>query len=166
MNAATADRAQTKMTKLSAYAGKGRPSAVWYFPLASKKLQKKHKTFGKTEDFAPLMAPTGGFEPLAYRLGGGRSIQLSYAGLWNYMNEIELGAVHLCPRSGALYSLLRKQLHKSRPGGPPLLSLFILPQTPASVNGCTASFSAQSYIASCGFFCYNTSKRRDAPCAM
>ncbi len=27
------------------------------------------------------MAPAGGLEPLAYRLGGGRSIQLSYAGI-------------------------------------------------------------------------------------
>lgn len=30
-------------------------------------------------------APTGGFEPLACRLGGGRSILLSYVGLFNYV---------------------------------------------------------------------------------
>ncbi len=29
---------------------------------------------------ASSMAPTGGFEPLACRLGGGRSILLSYVG--------------------------------------------------------------------------------------
>ena len=28
------------------------------------------------------MAPTGGFEPLACRLGGGRSILLSYVGIF------------------------------------------------------------------------------------
>ena len=29
------------------------------------------------------MAPTGGFEPLACRLGGGRSILLSYVGIYH-----------------------------------------------------------------------------------
>ena len=31
---------------------------------------------------ASVLAPTGGFEPLACRLGGGRSILLSYVGEW------------------------------------------------------------------------------------
>ena len=31
-----------------------------------------------------FMAPTGGFEPLACRLGGGRSILLSYVGILGY----------------------------------------------------------------------------------
>ena len=30
---------------------------------------------------SPYVAPTGGFEPLACRLGGGRSILLSYVGI-------------------------------------------------------------------------------------
>ena len=51
------------------------------FALKFRKDMKKHKTYGKTEDFVLVMAPAGGFEPLAYRLGGGRSIHLSYAGL-------------------------------------------------------------------------------------
>ena len=51
------------------------------FSLDLQNVMKKHKTFGKTEDFVLILAPAGGFEPLAYRLGGGRSIQLSYAGL-------------------------------------------------------------------------------------
>ena len=32
-------------------------------------------------DNSVFLAPTGGFEPLACRLGGGRSILLSYVGL-------------------------------------------------------------------------------------
>jgi hypothetical protein len=32
---------------------------------------KKHKTFGKTEDFVLILAPAGGFEPAAFRLGVG-----------------------------------------------------------------------------------------------
>lgn len=38
--------------------------------LIFQKVVKKHKTFWKPEDFVLLMAPAGGFEPLAYRLGG------------------------------------------------------------------------------------------------
>ena len=41
------------------------------FPSDFKRLQKKHKIFGFSEDFVLLMAPAGGFEPLAYRLGVG-----------------------------------------------------------------------------------------------
>ena len=37
--------------------------------LIFQKVVKKHKTFWKPEDFVLLMAPAGGFEPLAYRLG-------------------------------------------------------------------------------------------------
>ena len=34
---------------------------------------KKCKIFGFSEDFALLLAPAGGFEPLAYRLGENRT---------------------------------------------------------------------------------------------
>ena len=49
--------------------------------LEYQKVMKKHKIFGSSEDFVLILAPAGGFEPLAYRLGGGRSIHLSYAGI-------------------------------------------------------------------------------------
>ena len=49
--------------------------------LEFQKVMKKHKILGFSEDFVLILAPAGGFEPLAYRLGGGRSIHLSYAGI-------------------------------------------------------------------------------------
>ena len=39
------------------------------------------------------MAPTGGFEPLACRLGGGRSILLSYVGIWARADD-GAGGIH------------------------------------------------------------------------
>ena len=43
----------------------------------------KAKSSAKTPrslEITAFLAPTGGFEPLACRLGGGRSIRLSYVG--------------------------------------------------------------------------------------
>ena len=41
------------------------------FTLKFQKVMKKAQNLRKTEDFVLVMAPTGGFEPLAYRLGVG-----------------------------------------------------------------------------------------------
>ena len=46
--------------------------------LIFQKVVKKHKTFWKPEDFVLLMAPAGGCEPLAYRLGDGPSAYIPY----------------------------------------------------------------------------------------
>ena len=67
------------------------------------KVIKKHKIFWKPEDFVLLMAPAGGFEPLAYRLGGGRSIQLSYGNIFKIYSIIGtnlLNVNRLCPKGG------------------------------------------------------------------
>ena len=65
------------------------------FPLSFQKVMKKAQNLRKTEDFVLEVAPAGGFEPLAFRLGGGRSILLSYAGIWNCTNGIELRTTRL-----------------------------------------------------------------------
>ena len=42
--------------------------------------RKKARNQQKHADFGPFLAPMGGLEPLAYRLGGGRSIQTELHG--------------------------------------------------------------------------------------
>ncbi len=56
--------------------------------------QKSRKPL-KTKAFGFFLAPTGGFEPLTCRLGGGRSILLSYVGV--------LSGVRRRPPSAFLY---------------------------------------------------------------
>ena len=65
------------------------------FSYEIQKVIEKAQNLRFSEDFVLLMAPAGGLEPLAYCLGGSRSIQLE--------------TVRLCLRSGALYSLLRRR---------------------------------------------------------
>ena len=81
------------------------------FSYEIQKVIEKAQNLRFSEDFVLLMAPAGGLEPLAYCLGGSRSIQLSYAGEWNWRIGIELETVRLCLRSGALYSLLRSMAY-------------------------------------------------------
>ena len=50
------------------------------------KRQGKQKSAGET-GASFFVAPTGGFEPLACRLGGGRSILLSYVGMFSLLYE-------------------------------------------------------------------------------
>ena len=52
------------------------------FPIGFQKVMRKAQNLRKTEDLVLVLAPAGGFEPLAFRLGGGRSILLSYAGIY------------------------------------------------------------------------------------
>ncbi len=43
----------------------------------------RYKKREAVTDF-PILAPMRGFEPPTYRLGGGRSILLSYMGIWTF----------------------------------------------------------------------------------
>ena len=46
-------------------------------------MKSKRNLIGPRADQVSLLAPTRGFEPPTCRLGGGRSIQLSYVGISN-----------------------------------------------------------------------------------
>ena len=45
--------------------------------------------------FAAKMVRPSGFEPLAFRLGGGRSILLSYGRIWNFWCHWRTNYAHL-----------------------------------------------------------------------
>ena len=54
------------------------------FSYEIQKVIEKAQNLRFSEDFVLLMAPAGGLEPLAYCLGGSRSILLSYGRKYKY----------------------------------------------------------------------------------
>ena len=58
------------------------------------------KKVPKIYDFRHSLAPARGFEPPTYRLGGGRSILLSYAGMYEIVVLLSIWSVHLAARGG------------------------------------------------------------------
>ena len=101
--------------------------------------------------FAAKMVRPSGFEPLAFRLGGGRSILLSYGRIWNFWCHWRTNYAHLgggCPiqLSYGAYEIAGLKSNRKpfplplsgKPDGCPAIRLFIIPDFPACVNASSA----------------------------